>query len=1017
MKFAQYLDETQTPEWKKAYIDYRGLKKRISAIRHAHQSDTIGIADNEQLVLSPTSDRASDASVDLNVVGMAASPRPSRDTVSSGAHSTGPASSLRPGARADALRMHSREDQTLRSHSALSLTPARNDQLNPSASHVRIHTPDVEGRRPPPVRATTVQGQGAVGSGQAQRTRGSTFASTLRAFTLPRLNSLRGTTNGTVEGHGGPRFDLGRPIPLIELLPQLTAVERAFFEKLDQELDKVESFYSEREKDMHLRADLLKEQLQELKDHRRAFYEAHPATAAPSWLHLHLPLPPPLLPDILIRRRKGARDPSPTIRPHSLPPPTPDRSGKTWRSSISKHSDPPTHVHVLTSGTEGSGDQAEPHSDETDATLPAVSSGTGSGSVSGSGRRKSKALGVLKIMSPGFSPSPSPGALEKNATSGSERTDDGGADADNEEEEAHENDAGESSGSANPNLKSRQGSSKHGKGLPLRYDPEEYQHAKKQLKKAVLECYRGLELLNNYRTLNLIGFRKALKKFEKVTKIPAQVAYTKEKIEPSAISSGAALDLLIDDMEALFAARFARGDKKRARARLRGGAKLTTHHFSTFCTGMALGLGIPALAAGLYQSFQEETRAEIPGWGGLMFVYAVFFVPTFFSLLVGANLLVWARARINYVFIFELDLRTKMDYRVYFQLPAFLLSLLCYAFWLSFSRIGTRHVVPGTWPLLWLLFTGLVVINPLPVMWKPTRVWLLRNISRLLTAGVHRVEFADFWMGDQFCSLTFTLGNLFFVGCLYARGIDQHWRQCMPSPGPRWGIAFLLAALPLLVRLVQSVKRYVDSGLVTHLINGGKYGSGILQILFYFLWRSQGGVHGPMFVAWCVFATSYSIYAGAWDLLMDWSLLRPHAPYSMLRQELLYHNAIPFYYFAIVSNILIRFIWVIYIPTRGPNYIIRTFIAAMLEILRRWQWNFLRLENEHLGNIDQYRVTREVPLPYTHEDHSHDSDGDDEDDAKIHRSGSSRRSWRTPRRGRGFETDGTAAESGVVSDI
>lgn len=41
----------------------------------------------------------------------------------------------------------------------------------------------------------------------------------------------------------------------------------------------------------------------------------------------------------------------------------------------------------------------------------------------------------------------------------------------------------------------------------------------------------------------------------------------------------------------------------------------------------------------------------------------------------------------------------------------------------------------------------------------------------------------------------------------------------MPSPGPKWGVAFLLASLPLLVRLVQSVKRYVDSGLVTHLIN------------------------------------------------------------------------------------------------------------------------------------------------------------------------------------------------------
>ena len=57
-------------------------------------------------------------------------------------------------------------------------------------------------------------------------------------------------------------------------------------------------------------------------------------------------------------------------------------------------------------------------------------------------------------------------------------------------------------------------------------------------------------------------------------------------------------------------------------------------------------------------------------------------------------------------------------------------------------------------------------------------------------------------------------------------------------------------------------------------------------------------------------------------------------------------------------------------------------------MLRRWQWNFCkslrelvwfshidkhhtytdRLENEHLGNVDQYRVTREVPLPYRFQD-------------------------------------------------
>jgi hypothetical protein len=38
-----------------------------------------------------------------------------------------------------------------------------------------------------------------------------------------------------------------------------------------------------------------------------------------------------------------------------------------------------------------------------------------------------------------------------------------------------------------------------------------------------------------------------------------------------------------------------------------------------------------------------------------------------------------------------------------------------------------------------------------------------------------------------------------------------------------------------------------------------------------------------------------------------------------------------------------------------------------------------RLENEHLGNMDQYRITREVPLPYSFDELSHETVAGDED--------------------------------------
>ncbi|CAL1699593.1 unnamed protein product [Somion occarium] len=887
MKFARYLEETQVPEWKKAYIDYRGLKKRITAIRKAKENRPASPIIDSQIVTTHSA-----AAGDLQPAASPTSFGDFKDEVMI-QHEVMP----------DAL------DSPIEIPSPVAIcgrTRFENSPCDSSSTHGEVDPSTTQARSfsHPPIHETEM-------TQRPEHPR----VNTLNIGILPRLRrrsiarapgSLRRTNRGRWElaRSTSVSWDMEKNIPMMELLPALNTVQKAFFEKLDAQLDKVETFYVGREKEMKTRVNTLKIQLQELKDHRRLYHEAQQHS---SWLPIKIPLIHNTAP------LSASRTPS-------ISNPRKRRRYKADDSTSPK-------------GKESYNDSRVDVNKQLEEDVEHLTNGESSGE-SGTAKR----------------------------VKGRQRN-----------------------GNMNTNGQL---------DLQLKYDPEDYYQAKKKLKKAVLECYRGLEILNNYRTLNLIGFRKALKKFEKVAKIPAQQAYTVEKIEPNAFASSAVVQGMLKELENLYAARFTHGDKKRAVQRLRGGIDHRNHHFGTFRSGLFLGLAIPALVDGLYLSFQPDTREAIPAWDGLLFVYSIFLVPVVFALLVGLNLQVWAASRINYVFIFELDLRTKLDHREYYEMPAFLFSTLCYAFWLSFARIGSHTVSPTIWPLLWLLLAALYVINPLPLSFKASRWWLVRNVGRLLTSGTHRVEFTDFWMGDQFCSLVFTLSNLYFVACAYSGGLDVDWQRCT-SKNQHWGVPFVLAALPLLVRTVQSIKRWFDSRLITHLINGGKYATGILYYLFYFNWRHQGGAdRGGSFVVWCLFGTLYSVYAAAWDLLMDWSLLRPHVNPLLLRPELLYRNVVPVYYFAIITNVLIRFIWIFYIPEKGPDFLIRTFIAGMLEALRRWQWNFFRLENEHLGNVDQYRVTREVPLPYSFDDAVLDSDDEDE------RKSQSNRPWRKAQKAR-----------------
>ena len=96
---------------------------------------------------------------------------------------------------------------------------------------------------------------------------------------------------------------------------------------------------------------------------------------------------------------------------------------------------------------------------------------------------------------------------------------------------------------------------------------------------------------------------------------------------------------------------------------------------------------------------------------------------------------------------------------------------------------------------------------------------------------------------------------------------------------------------------------------------------------------------------------------------MDWGLLRDG---KILRNKLFYPKYM--YYFTAITNLFLRFSWVV--PIIGIRssiieYLISHdllfFILAFAELYRRAQWSIFRVENENIHNYEKYRVIHEIP--------------------------------------------------------
>lgn len=129
---------------------------------------------------------------------------------------------------------------------------------------------------------------------------------------------------------------------------------------------------------------------------------------------------------------------------------------------------------------------------------------------------------------------------------------------------------------------------------------------------------------------------------------------------------------------------------------------------------------------------RQATLEKIPYRNILLQLFGAMLLPILFAMLFYLNLLAWASARINYILIFELDVRTRLDIHQFIEIPSLILGIFSICFWLSINNFWPDAIAPSSYPLAFFVIAMAVLLNPFKIFYFHARWWMIRSfVSRI----------------------------------------------------------------------------------------------------------------------------------------------------------------------------------------------------------------------------------------------------------------------------------------------